>query len=148
MAKKGSDYTDKAFSVQLSEISDAIIGDVQEFIQQSVFEIYRGVTFKSPVLTGRFKGNWSVSVGSPLFSDDENATSTPYHENASNVTDGSLTNYLLQIDGTKPVYITNGLPYAARLETGYSRTQAPNGMVDVTLTEYRAFIAKNIGKSI
>ena len=135
------------FALDLSKIEKAISGDIAEFIQQSVFEIYRGVTFKSPVLTGRFKGNWNVSVGSPIFNDDENATSTPYHENASNVTDGSLTNYLLQIDGTKPVYITNGLPYAARLETGYSK-QAPVGMVDVTLTEYRAFIAKNIGKSI
>lgn len=137
-----------SFTLDLRKAEDAIVGDVVDFIRQSVFEIYKGVTLKSPVDTGRFKGNWNISVGTPVFNDDPNATSTPYKEDAQNVTDGSLTNYLLQIDGTKPVYITNGLPYAARLETGTWSKQAPQGMVDITLTEYKAFIAKAIGRSI
>lgn len=131
------------FALDLSEIEKAISGDIAEFMQKTVFEIYRGVTLKSPVDTGRFKGNWNVQIGAPNYTVNDSATSTPYGAPVS----GDVASVLFTIDGTKPVYITNGLPYAARLETGYSK-QAPTGMVDVTLTEYRAFIAKNIGKSI
>lgn len=131
------------FALDLKEFERGVMGDIAEFMQKTVFEIYRGVTIKSPVDTGRFKGNWNINIGSPSYTINESATSTPYGAPVS----GDFANVLFTIDGTKPAYITNGLPYAARLETGYSK-QAPVGMVDVTLTEYRAFIAKQIGKSI
>lgn len=129
------------FALDLSRIEKSIAGDIAEFMQKTVFEIYKGVTIKSPVDTGRFKGNWNINIGAPNYTVQQSATSSPYG------TAQSVTSELFKIDGTKPVYISNGLPYAAKLETGYSK-QAPIGMVDITLTEYRAFIAKQIGKSI
>lgn len=129
------------FALDLSRIEKSIAGDIAEFMQKTVFEIYKGVTIKSPVDTGRFKGNWNINIGAPNYTVQQSATSSPYG------TAQSVTSELFKIDGTKPVYISNGLPYAAKLETGYSK-QASIGMVDITLTEYRAFIAKQIGKSI
>ena len=131
------------FTLDLQKFEDAIPLDIATFMQKTVFTIYNGVTLKSPVDTGRFKGNWNVSLGAPNYSTIKTATSTPLGASASK----SIVSELLKIDGTKPVYISNGLPYAARLESGYS-TQAPFGMVDITLTEYKAFLAKQIGKSI
>ena len=66
MAKKGSDYIDKEFSFQLEKISELMMADVQSFMQKTVFELYRRITVKSPVNTGRFKGNWNVSFGKRL----------------------------------------------------------------------------------
>lgn len=129
------------FELDLRDFEKAIAGDIAEFMQKTVFEIYKSITIKSPVDTGRFKGNWNIGIGAPNYTVQESATSTPLG------TPMSVSSELFKIDGTKPVYIANGLPYAARLETGYSK-QAPIGMVDITLTEYRAFMAKQIGKSI
>jgi len=41
------------------------------------------------------------------------------------------------------IYLTNNLPYAQRLEEGYSQ-QAPAGMVALTIQEFQA-IANEIG---
>lgn len=41
-------------------------------------------------------------------------------------------------------YIVNNLPYASRLETGWSK-QAPAGMVGVTCREFQALMAKALG---
>lgn len=44
----------------------------------------------------------------------------------------------------KILFLTNNLPYAQRLEQGWSVRQAPAGMVGVTLAEYRDIIARAI----
>ena len=49
-----------------------------------------------------------------------------------------------QVDGWKPgqtIFITNSLPYAMRLEHGYSK-QAPAGMVKLTVQNYAQAVAK------
>lgn len=130
------------FELDLRDFEKAIAGDIAEFMQKTVFELYKGITIKSPVRSGRFKGNWNIGIGAPNYTVQESATSTPYGAPM------SVTSELFKIDGTKPVYISNGLPYGVRLESGTWSKQAPAGMVDVTLTEYRAFMAKQIGKSI
>jgi hypothetical protein len=45
-------------------------------------------------------------------------------------------------------YLTNNLPYAYRLEYGWSR-QAPNGMVGVTVVEFQSIVnaaAKDVNR--
>ena len=45
------------------------------------------------------------------------------------------------VNPTSGLTITNSLPYAIRVENGYS-TQAPAGMVKVTVVQFQNFIAK------
>lgn len=132
-----------AFSTGISKASEAIIGDVNTFFRKTVFEIYNGIVIKSPVDTGRFKGNWNISSGAVNYTYNDSATSSPYGEPA-NI---DISSAILRLDISKPAFISNGLPYSGRLETGYSK-QAPSGMVDVTVVEYQARIAKLIGKSL
>lgn len=128
------------FAVSLKQFEDKSMDDIALAIRKISFQIYDKVTIKSPVATGRFKGNWNISVGAPNFTIDEAATSTSFGLSADSTKLGAVQSALLKIDGTKPIYITNGLPYAARLEAGYSKKQAPAGFVDITLIEMKSII--------
>jgi hypothetical protein len=43
----------------------------------------------------------------------------------------------IPLSGQK-IFLTNALPYAIRLENGWSKTQAPQGMVKLSLAEITA----------
>lgn len=93
-------------------------------VRKVALQVYAGVTKKTPVDTGRARANWNMSVGSVDYSVDEEATKVQRPA-------------LKKGDGEKAIYITNNLPYIQVLEEG-SSTQAPNGMVEVTLNEVRS----------
>lgn len=91
-------------------------------------EVLRGVVLKSPVDTGRFRGNWQVAEGSPA---------TEVLENADKGGGATISDGIAQIEGIEPgsdIWISNNLPYAARIEDGWSK-QAPGGVVALTVAE-------------
>lgn len=84
---------------------------------------------RSPVRTGNFRASWNVSEGFPVFK---------------MVVDGSVAavlgppTILVKAKQMFPVfYITNGQPYGQRLEYGWSKTQAPYGIIRVTIASLR-----------
>lgn len=86
---------------------------------------------------GRFRGNWMFSIGSP----DDTTTDEidPSGEKSmARIRDGAI-----EFKAGETAYITNSLPYAIPLEFGHS-TQAPNGMVRVTLARFEQIIAEAI----
>lgn len=113
-------------------------------IRKTVFEIWNRIDFRSPVgdpeywsrpappgyVGGRFRANWQYSFNEqPTGILDEIDT------------DGSKTRgkiFSAVFDGpTIGVhYITNNLPYAQKLEDGYSQRQAPFGMVTLVELEF------------
>jgi len=120
------------FSLQLSKEWQLAVDDITEAVAGIGLLVLRGVVLKSPVDTGRFKGNWIVSSGSPS---DETTEKT---DKAGGVTieQGAavLNGYP---DTLPPIYVQNNLPYANRLENGHSK-QAPNGMAALTVAEITA----------
>jgi len=100
-------------------------------VRKIALEIFDGVTAKTPVDTGRAKGNWNLSIGGMDSSIDDSATSTEQGIPAK-APRVSFTG------GIKPIYITNSLPYIYALEHGHSKTKAPKGMLSVTLNEIKA----------
>jgi hypothetical protein len=99
-------------------------------VRKIAFDAFAMVTMKTPVETGRAKGNWNISVKEPNKSINENATSTAQGRPATNPMN------LKKGDGVKPIYITNSLNYIYALEHGSSK-KAPKGMVKVTMNELR-----------
>ena len=100
--------------------------EVEKAIRKVAFDAHGMITKKTPRDTGRAQGNWNVSVGSIDRSVNEKATQPQ-------------TPKLRKGDGLKPIYIVNSLPYIRRLEHGHSRKQAPNGMVRVTINEFKNY---------
>lgn len=82
----------------------------------------------SSYVGGRFRANWNYSVGAP----DE--TTTQWVDPSG---DRTIRKIIAQSRGAKAghvYYLTNALPYAQRLENGWSK-QAPQGMVKLTVMD-------------
>lgn len=114
-----------------------------------MFRLWNAIVLRTPVDTGRARGNWNVAEG---FDDSSTSDSTsPKYASADS---------LPVKDGTnEDIYISNNLPYIGVLEyggypnppknptgktvNGYSR-QAPNGMVGVTVASAEKYLEETL----
>lgn len=125
---QNNDEFKRRFSERIKRLSnklDALPGKV-------ALELLASMVLRSPVDTGRFRSNWKVSVGSV----DTDASAVPGCE-AYGLAVPLLANCL----PGQSIFITNSLPYARRLEYGWSQ-QSPQGMVRLTIVEFPQFIQK------
>ncbi len=112
-----------------------------QFARKLLLEGYKRITAKTPVDTGRAKGNWNISANRPDIGIDEEKKIDTKKGIPAPVPEDQLPPV-----GEDAYYITNSLPYIDVLENGgykpgpkttgagYS-IQAPSGMVKVTLQE-------------
>jgi hypothetical protein len=103
-------------------------------IRKATYDLFSSAVRMSPVDTGRFRANWNVSYGTP---DASESAST----NAGRGVSEAAKALTLPVGGV--VYLTNGLPYARRLEYGWSK-QAPYGMIRYSVLQYRRFLLQAI----
>ncbi len=102
--------------------------------RKAIFDLFSTVVRRSPVDTGRFRANWNISYGSI------NPTTT--EETSRARIKGDLTKLLSSpVNGV--IFMTNSLPYAKRLEEGWSK-QAPVGMVRITAAEWNMKVKRAI----
>lgn len=117
----------------------AAIKDIQnvpmKVVRGTLISMGGRIIKRSPVDTGRFRGNWQFTFNSPAMGQLAN-TSPPNAE---------LMNAANNLEAGTVFYMTNNLPYAERLEFGYS-SQAPAGMVRVTLQELEQVLQIEAGK--
>ena len=119
-----------SFEQQLTEIEQRIERRVSQAVRKIALDVFTGVIQMSPVDTGRFRGNWQVATGQAPsgtveMTDPSGATVTAQVAG--------------EIEGMEPgdvIYLVNNLPYAQRLEDGWSQ-QAPGGMVALTVQRFR-----------
>ncbi|MDH1143303.1 HK97 gp10 family phage protein [Pseudomonas mosselii] len=104
-------------------------GLVEEALAQRVrviaLAMLNEIVLRSPVDTGRFRGNNIVSVGAPVYASSENLDPSGSE---------TIQRGLSAMSGLEPytqVYIQNNLPYATALEDGHSK-QAPGGVYAVS----------------
>jgi hypothetical protein len=90
----------------------------------------------SPVDTGRFKGNWQVTYGVP-------AASVRDILDKSGAVSGAEVAKVMSLPAGGVVYLANNLPYAQRLEYGWSK-QAPAGMVRTALRQFSLNVKRAI----
>ena len=122
------------------QIENAIPEQAIKFQKIIVLDLFRRLVLKSPVgnpelwknpgmappgyVGGRFRANWQITIGVPAAA-AINSTAAP----------------ALAIPNIPPfvtVWITNNVPYAERLEMGWSK-QAPAGIVSVSIAELGVF---------
>lgn len=122
------------WSIPLDVIAKKTGQKLDTVTRKVTLDLFTSVVQKSPVDTGRFKANWNVSKTTPNFSFTA-ATNTARGE--------AEAQKALNFSAGGVVYLSNGLPYARRLEYGYSG-QAPSGMVRLSVREFSAFIQRAI----
>lgn len=111
-------------------------GDKAELVVRgAALELGGQMVDRSPVDTGRFKNNWVTATGAP----DASHSADP---DVSGARSRAMLNE--KIAAWKPgqtIWILNSLPYAKRLEYGWSQ-QAPGGMVRLAVQNYSQAIKK------
>ena len=125
----------ESFSLQIEKWTEETQKRVTLAVRKIALDVFERIILKSPVDTGRFRGNWQVQIGSiptgTLEIDDKSGQVTVAKAQAE----------VLGVKAGDTIYLINNLPYARRLEYGWSN-QAPEGMVRTTVAEYQPIVDK------
>lgn len=113
------------------------------FQRAIALEMLRRVVIKTPVDTGRARGNWQVTIGEPAAGHLENLFDKT---GSTTIAKGSAV--IAKIPPFAIVYITNNVPYILILEAGRvpgpparGSKQAEHGMAGITFQEALAVFA-------
>lgn len=115
----------RGWSTPPSFFSGVVKDELSKHVRVIAMAMLNEIVLRSPVDTGRFRGNNIVSVGSPVYTSTVNVDPT----GAETINQG-----LSAMTGLEPftqVFIQNNLPYAVPLEDGHSK-QAPAGIYAVS----------------
>lgn len=125
------------FAEDLKKICDRAGDKAELVVRRAALDIGGQLVDRSPVDTGRFKNNWQTGIGGM----DKSISAAADLGGA-----GALARLAAQVATWKPgqsIFISNSLPYAYRLETGWSK-QAPTGIVRLTVQNFEQAVAKAV----
>lgn len=126
-----------SFSAQLRQFSADTQEKMDAIFQDIMVEIGESLIMLSPVDTGRFRGNWQLSIDAPSMQSLIN------YDKQGFATLEKLVNEANALEMGQKAYIVNNLVYAIPLEYGHSQ-QAPSGMVRVTLSRFQQIVSDAI----
>lgn len=120
-----------------ADVDKAVLEYVREKALRDGTKIMQGLVFRSPVLTGAFRGHWFVSFGS-AGEIQFNAQRTD--KNGSGIFNKGLSELRTLPETLPNIVWYNPTPYGPPLEGGWS-SQAPSGIIAPTVAEFRAYQA-------
>ncbi|BBP60361.1 hypothetical protein PHLH4_39510 [Pseudomonas sp. St316] len=126
-----------SFAESLAAFVEQARGAIDDVFREVVIEIGSSVIRLSPVDTGRFKGNWQLTIGAPA------THSLDSFDKAGHETIAELVSQANQLEAGQVAYIVNNLVYGIPLEYGHS-AQAPAGMVQITLARFQQIVLEAI----
>lgn len=102
-------------------------------------KLHDGMDISAPsgYVGGRFRGNWMFNIGSP------DSTTTDEVDPSGAKSTARIVAGAIEFKAGDTCYITNSLGYAIPLEFGHS-TQAPSGMVRVTVARFQQIVLEAI----
>lgn len=128
------------FGDEVGKWSDETANKVELAIRKIAIDAFTRIVLRSPVDTGRFRGNWQVSIENiPIGTVNQS-------DESGSETIAEIVKVASELKGDQAIYLVNNLPYARRLEYGWSK-QAPGGMVRLTVQEFQSII-KQIAEQI
>lgn len=122
---------------------DKDINSFAKKVDKAALAIFRGTALtlfgnivkRTPVDTGRLRGNWQAQINTPPL-----GTTTTDDRSGGKANAGAKREVGIAKIGDS-IYFTNNLPYAGVIEDGSSK-QAPQGMVKVTVAEFKQIVNK------
>ncbi|MFD2633221.1 HK97 gp10 family phage protein [Idiomarina piscisalsi] len=114
------------FTVPLDSALKLVDEEVERRIKIVALDVYRNAIIGSPVDSGRFRASWRIGVDS-FDQSVEDKDQKSYEPRAYNESD-------IDITYKSTVYVSNSLPYALRLENGWSK-QAPKGVLNLAILQ-------------
>lgn len=124
-----------SFSTDLDKAKLNLAGYAEEMVRGTLFSLASRIIKESPVDTGRFRGNWQASINSPQKSKMQRL------DKSGAAAIGDMSSVVMSMKMGQTFYLTNNLPYARRLEYGYSK-QAPSGFLRINVMRVQSELAK------
>ena len=124
---------------QFAKIAANNKGRMKKIAQQAYVVTIQKVNRRTPVDSGLFKNNWFTALNAPSQQTTQRIGGT-FGEPQSNAVDDAQG---IQFDIGDTLFLTNSLPYAERLEYGWS-AQSPEGMVRISAGEWSQTVNKVI----
>lgn len=97
-------------------------------------QIFSSVVFRTPVDTGRARGNWQTDINT------DNQTELSTDDKGGLMVYRNAQVAASKLKAGEQFYIFNNLPYVSRLEEG-SSLQAPLGMVKITVANFKKTVS-------
>ena len=139
-----------SFSLDIRKFAEKSAANTNDVIAGTCLDLSRRIILRTPVDTGQARWNWQASISNPatgkLSGNDKSG--------AKRISEVSVTS--ANAPGNI-FFLTNNMPYINKLEyggypspsstgktaSGYS-TQAPSGMVRVTIREFNSIVDKQV----
>ena len=128
-----------SFALDVSKFVEKAKKNPEKVMRQVSIKLFSAIIKASPVDTGRFRMNWIASGGTPA------TGTTDATDKSGNIATGNATSFVLKAADWREFTLTNNLPYAQRLEYGWSH-QAPQGFVRVNVSRFQQLINEEANK--
>lgn len=128
-----------SFALDVSKFVEKAKKNPEKVMRQVSIKLFSAIIKASPVDTGRFRMNWMASGGTPAF------RVTDATDKSGNAAIGNATSFVLNATDWRDFTLTNNLPYAQRLEYGWSQ-QAPAGVVRTNVSRFQQLINEEANK--
>ena len=125
------------FGAQVRAFTEKAEDKLALAVQKISLEMFERVILRSPVDTGRFRGNWQVGIGNVP------AGTLDLNDKSGRATISKAQAAALSLEPGQSITLINNLPYSIRLENGWSQ-QAPAGMVGLAIQDFQE-IARQVG---
>lgn len=132
------------FSNQLRQIAVLVDAELSQAIRKGVLDVFRSIVQRSPVDTGAYRASHGIANMSPA-GDEDIVKGKKGQKISASVALSRGSRWTWKV-GDGDIYIFNNLPYAERIENGWSQTQAPNGVYRIALIEVTYFLNKELAK--
>lgn len=139
-----ANYKIKEFHGDIDRWINAVNDGLEDCIELFAVKVHTDLVMRSPVDTGRYRGNWQVTANSPplyaLNQYDKHGDKT--------IAEGKRAIFAIMRGGgaVRSIYFSNMLIYANALEYGHSK-QAPAGVLGIVAAKLRTYIAEAIKES-
>lgn len=122
------------FNLALRRFTEELLPEqVVLFHKKLTLEALARVVRRTPVDTGRARGNWQATIGSPATGQVDAV------DRGGGETVAAGARAIAKLPPYSVSFLTNNVPYAQRLEEGWSQ-QAPKGMVALTFAELESVL--------
>jgi len=140
------------FSIPMAQLAEKMKEDLNTVVRKATLNTFSAVAKRTPVDTGRLRGNWNASQGTI------NTSTTPTAAAARAMVEAERA---ASFEPGGVAYFANSLPYARVVEYGeypnppkkgkgktvggFSK-RSPQGMVRVTAAEFNDYVQRAIAK--
>lgn len=127
------------FTIDITAYCEKAKKNPETVMRQVAINLFSAIIKASPVDTGRFRMNWQTSGATP------NSGLIAGVDPSGNKAVNSAITFIGNTPAWQELTLTNNLPYAERLEYGWSK-QAPTGVVRVNVVRFQQLLNEEAAK--